>query len=219
MTRLRAQLAMELWILRPYARQYSLLLAIGLLYCLFLDTGTPVLLTMVLLTGSYAFSITETHQLEMLFASLPTARAAVVWARYAVTAIALIAMGMIGLTLPFVRALAGLAHFWWPDGDLAVLAFSFPMAALLIAIQFPFLFKLGYNRARPITMISLFVVVAALAGTLFLLSDNEVSARHLLVSVVDKNPPVALLSSLLIGLVTLAVSAAISARLYARKDL
>lgn len=52
MTSLRPQLAMELWILRPYSRQFVLLLGMGLLYSFFLEIGTPVMMAMALLTGT-----------------------------------------------------------------------------------------------------------------------------------------------------------------------
>lgn len=217
MIQLRPQLAMELWILRPYARQFVLLLGMGLLYTFFLDTGVPVMMAMALLTGGYGFSITEANRLETLFAGLPTSRATVVVARYAVSAGILLAMGLAGLVLEAARAIAR-QEAWSAVGGFAVLAACFALGSVALGIQYPFFFKLGYNRARPVTVISIGVIAALLGGAAALTAQGElVGLTRMIGSSAWSGAVIA--GGSVVGVAALAGSAAISTRLYARKDL
>mgnify|MGYP001305517777 CR=1 FL=1 len=131
MTALRPQLSMELWMLRPYLRQFGFVLFFGVMYTAFLEAGTPVM--------------------------------------------------------------------------------------VVIGIQFPFFFGLGYNRARPVTFVSMFLVVGAVTMTYMLQSDGGVPTD--LTTLPGQHPVGITVTGIPVGLAALAGSAAISVRLYWRKDL
>lgn len=214
---LRPQLAMELWILRPYARQFVLLVGMGLLYTFFLQTGPPVMMAMALLTGGYAFSITEANRLETLFAGLPTSRATVVVARYAVSATILLAMGLAGLLLEAARAIVR-QEAWSAAGGFSVLAVCFALGSVVLGIQYPFFFKLGYNRARPVTVISIGVIAALLGGAGGLAAQGELAGLTRAIGSPAWSGAI-IAGGLIVGVAALAGSTAISIRLYTRKDL
>ena len=71
MSHLPAQVALELWVLRPFARQFVMLLGLAVLFVSFHDAGPAMAVVMAALTGSYGFAITESARLETLFATLP----------------------------------------------------------------------------------------------------------------------------------------------------
>ena len=217
MTRLRAQVAMELWVLRPYARQFVILLAMGLLFVFLLDTVLPFVMMMALLTASYGFSLTDRANLEALFATLPSPRRNVVLARYGVATGILLAAGLAGLAIDAAAATAR-QQTWSAAPAVTVLASTFAVAALVTAVQFPFFFALGYTRAR-------IVIYATIAGAgavigFFTLTVTKASIPLDWLAAMANAPTSAVIpGGLLAGLGMLAVSAAISVRIYARKDL
>ena len=68
---------------------------------------------------------------------------------------------------------------WSPGGSLAVVAVSFAVAALVIAIQFPFFFRLGYLRARFLTFVTIAVVGAVIAGLVVQAGNSGASSAWL----------------------------------------
>lgn len=128
----------------------------------------------------------------------------------------LVAMGLAGLVLEAVRAVVR-HQAWSATEGLSVLAASFALASLVLTVQFPF-FKLGYNRARPVTVISIGVIAALFGGTAALAAQGELEGLTRMIG----SPAwsgVAIAGGLIAGVAALAGSAAISIRLYARKDL
>lgn len=215
---LRPQLSMELWILRPYARQYLLVIGVGLLYTAFFDTGTTILVMMVLLASVNVFSVTESSKLELLFAQLPTSRATVVWARYAVCTGLMAAAGVLGVAFEVILWFVGL-HVWSPTISFVILAASLAAGAVLIAIQFPFFFHFGYSRARSVIVITMALAMAVIAGAYPLLNSGAAPALATFLTSLTQHPAVFAVAVLSIGLVALLASAALSVRIYRRKDL
>lgn len=210
MTGLRAQLAMELWVLRPYARQFVLLVAAAAVFGVWLDTIVPLAVMMALLTSTYTFAISETARLETLFATLPVGRTAVVAARYLVTIGTLLAMGLTAIGIEAVIA-AVRGEAWDGAAAFAVLALAFAASATVIAFQFPCAFALGYTRSRIVNIVT---IGAVSAGTVLLVSTGAV-AGPLPAAMI----PLLIAGGVAVGLAVLAASAAVSARIYARKDL
>ncbi len=214
MNRLPAQLALEVWTLRPYSRQFVLLPVMGVLLGFMQDSFVPIMVTMGVLTGSYGFSITENARLETLYATLPISRRQVVIARYAVGAGILVGLGLIGFGFDAVAALVR-QQIWAPVDSLIFLAASLAVAGLLIAVQFPFFFALGYLRARFVTWLAIALVIASVALLMMPASPGGAGA---IASVAQLGPGWPL-AGLLIVLLALAGSVATSVRVYTRKDL
>lgn len=216
MNRLPAQLTLELWVLRPYARQFALLPVLALVLGLVQDSVIPIMLVMGALTGSYAFAVTETSHLEALFATLPSKRWHLVVARYAIAAGIVLLLGLLGLG--FDAAKAALLHQPWSASEAtAILAAGLAVAALVIGIQFPFYFAMGYTRAKLVT----WIVVAALGSLVAVLAMSSSAGAPEAASAPDPDwvAPALTVGGPLLGLALLGLSALVSVRLYARKDL
>lgn len=215
MTRLPPQLAMELWVLRPYTRQFVLLPAMGLLFGFLQDTVVPMMMVMAVLTGSYGFVITEQARLETLFATLPTSRRRIVVARYAVAAGIVLLLGLAGVGFDVVIATIRQQE-WSPVSSLTTLGACLAAAGIVLGIQFPFYFALGYTRAKFVTWLAL-AAVGALVG----MGMATTMTGGTPFDWPDPGGPVwaPIAGGPLVGLAALAVSAAVSVRLYARKDL
>lgn len=218
MTALRPQLAMELWVLRPYARQFVLVPLIALGLGFLQDTVVPVMVVMAVLTGSYGFAVTENSRLETLFATLPTSRRTVVLARYAVTAGVLVLVGLLAVGLDAASA-AMRGQPWNPTVSLMVLGASLALAGLVIAVQFPFYFKLGYTRAKMVTWVAVAVVAALIAFLMMSTTQLGQSPLDQVRAPADALPLMLIAGGPVLGLLLLACSAAVSVRLYSRKDL
>lgn len=217
MTHLRSQFTMELWVLRPYARQFVILVALGCLFVFMLDTVVPLVMGMAVLTGSYGFAVTESARLEPLFATLPSPRRNVVLARYGVSTGILIASGLVGLVID--AAAAPIRQQAWSAADASTgLALTFAVATLVTAIQFPFFFALGYTRARIVSYATI-VMIGALVGLGAMAATTRTDSFDWLGAAASVPPLAIVTGGLLAGALLLAASAAVSVRLYARKDL
>lgn len=218
MTHLPAQIALELWLLRPFARQFVMLSFLAVMFVSFQDAGPAMVVAMAALTGSYSFAVTESAHLETLFATLPSTRRVVVMARYLVIGGILAAAGIAAVVADAVKAAIS-QRPWSPAAALAVIAISFAVASLVIAIQFPFFFRLGYLRARFLTLVAIAVVGAVIAWLALTLSRNKVVSPAWLETVTQAPAGWWVAGGLLLGSGFLVASAAVSIRLYARKDL
>lgn len=217
MNHLPAQVALELWVLRPFARQFVMLLGLAVLFVSFHDAGPAMAVVMAALTGSYGFAITESARLETLFATLPSTRRDVVVARYLVITGILLTAGLVGVVVHAIKA-AATGQPWSLGSTLALVAVSFTVAAAVIAIQFPFFFRLGYLRARFLTFVTIAVVGALVVALVTLAGNSSVSAGWL--AALASIPAMGFTAGgLLLGFGFLAASAVISVRLYSRKDL
>ncbi len=209
MKQLSRHLALEAWVLRPYARQFVLIPVFGLVFGLIQNSVIPVMTVMAAVTGSYGFNIVETSRLETLLASLPGSRRLVVAARYLLTGLVVVASGLAGFGIDAAWS-AAREQPWSATGSVAVLLISLAVAAVLVAVQFPFFFRLGYSRARPVTLISGCVVVG-----LVVLSSLGASALTI--------PDASVVAAAWIGVAAaaagLAASVVVSTRIYTRKDL
>lgn len=214
MNRLPAQLALEVWTLRPYSRQFILLPVMGLLLGFMQDSFVPIMVTMGVLTGSYGFSISENARLETLYATLPISRRQVVVARYAVAVGTLVGLGLLGVVFDGAAAIVR-RQDWAPVDSLILLAASLAVAGLVIAVQFPFFFALGYLRARFVTWLAIALVIASVTLLMMPASPGGAGA---IASVAQLGPGWPL-AGLLIVLLALAGSVVTSIRVYAHKDL
>ena len=212
MNRLPAQVALEVWALRPRALQFLIVAIIGLSLGLSLGSAVPIMVFFGMLTGSYGFAIAENARLEILYATLPSSRRTVVIARYLVTVGILAGLGVIAVAYDAIFA-AVRDQPWSATTSFGLLAVTLAVAAVMTAVQFPFYFALGFTRATPVTWA---MSAVGLAGVgillLFILNDQPLTAEPFLT-------PWLLIGGPILGLAALTGSAAISVRVYNRKDL
>jgi hypothetical protein len=158
------------------------------------------------------FRSDERGRLDTLYALLPVGRAHVVWGRYLTMLGIQVAFAVVGVAL----ALAAAAVKAMPlDGSLTglILTAGFALNALILAIEAPVVFRMGYARARWVAFTPILVIVALVAVA---------NASGLNLSAVVSGLPAAALPWAplpVAGLAALAVSALVSVRLYTARDL
>lgn len=154
----------------------------------------------------------ERGRLDALYAVLPVSRAHVVWGRYLTMLGVQIVFVVIGVILAFAAAAIKAVPM---DTDLAGLIVStgFAINALILALETPVLFKVGYERARWVAFTPMLVIAALVAFA----NASGLNLTEFALSLHTPIWPTALLP--ITGLAVLALSALISIRLYATRDL
>ena len=162
---------LDLRVILPYRRQALILLAIAPVLALQTHDPRSVLPASVVygsMLVSSPFAAADKYDLATLYGALPVARSRVVAGRYAFAFVYFLAAAAVGLVLTLaVGAVLGVT-VTVPELGLLV-AVSLALFALVVALQFPLYFWLGYNKARLLAMLPfvvLFVVVAALLPSL-----------------------------------------------------
>lgn len=163
-TGLGAALRLEAWVLRPYVRQLGMFVAAMLIFGYFTGWGTSGLIIAAIYAAplaSYPFAASEKSRLETMYASLPVARATLILSRYLVTTVV-----WLGLTAVFAAvALTGGMRGKSPDPDewTLLLPLAALLYALLIGVQLPVMYRLGYTGSRLITYLPLLLVAVVIS--------------------------------------------------------
>lgn len=154
----------------------------------------------------------ERGRLDVLYAVLPVARTHVVGGRYLTMLAIQIAFGAAGVLLALAAATAKSMPL---DARLTVLILTagFAINALILAVETPVVFRLGYAKTRWVAFTPMLVIVAlvALANSTGLNLTQAVLSLH-----TTGWLPAVLLAA---GIIVLTVSALISTRLYTTRDL
>ncbi|PRI12360.1 ABC-2 transporter permease [Leucobacter massiliensis] len=221
MTVLARRIGLDLRSLRPYARQGLFALVIIFLPVLVSpehDTSGMVFAAVVLAAAigpQYLFSNDERGRLDTLYAALGVPRARTVWGRYASCLLLVIGLAAVALLLSW-----GLAEILGSSLDLELLGplavGGIALAGLVMCVQLPVFFAVGFTRARPITFLALALVVAAFLAPALLSPELAAAALEW---VAGASAGILMLLALLVLAVAVAGSAAVSVRLYARRDL
>ena len=162
---------LDLRVVTPYRKQALMMLAIAPLLGFVMRDATTILPISVVYTAmlvSYPFSIGDRYDLTTLYGVLPVDRSRIVLGRY-VFALALFpVLAGVGLLLTIVAA--PILDATITGTDLAMLvAVSLVLFCVVVALQFPIYFWLGYTKARLVAMlpfVALAVVIVALAPML-----------------------------------------------------
>lgn len=161
------------------------------------------------------FAADERGRLDTLYATLPITRRTVVVGRY----IALVALYLgvallatiAAVVIPLVEGKAVATTAVLAEVDAA----GFVLFAVALAVQLPFFFSVGFTRARPM----MYIPVAVLAAACWVASETGMLDHVSVLSVSSLNPAVLWAPGLVVAVVALVVSAAISSTRYARRAL
>lgn len=209
--------ALDLRALRPYAKSILLSLAVGAVAIVVPSRSVQgVLPAMFFLAAAigpqYPFSLDERSRLDTLFATLPLGRRAVVLGRYATMLTVALMLAALGLLVSLAAAPAFGETL--AATTLAMLATGgFAAFCLFTALELPFFFALGFSRARPFAFAAPLVGI----GAVILVFGG---GTDLLTTALDRLASWPLLAgAAVVGVVLLGASAALSTRLYGRRDL
>lgn len=163
MTGLSAAMRLDLWVLRPYARQLGAFVAAMLVFGFFTGWGSNGLIIAAIYAAplaSYPFAASEKSRLETMYASLPVERPTLILSRYLVTT------GIwVGLTAAFA-ALGLSGGLRGSTDDPQAWTMLLPLAALLYAVlvgvQLPVMYRYGYTSSRLFAYLPLLLVAAVI---------------------------------------------------------
>jgi hypothetical protein len=209
---LRAAVRLDALTVSPYWRQ--LLPLVGAVGLLSVVSGQPVVVVVAgavfgSLLASYPFAVGDKHDLDVLRAVLPVPRRTLVAARYVFALGAYAVLAVLTTTLAVLGA--GMQEpSMSPDaGDVvSALATSFGVYAVLAGTQLPVYFALGYTRGRMVAVLPLVLLSSGIGAGVSLLGDGAPDLDLWLAQWADRLAPV----SLAVGVVVLALSAAVSWR-------
>lgn len=215
MTGLVAAVRFDVLTVRPYAKQMLLMVAgVGWISVISTPPSAVVAAGSVFaaLVAAYPFAIGDKNDLGTLQSVLPVARATFVRARY----LAVVGLCAASLAVCTVLALVASAARDVPvaAGELGtVAAVGYALYAVLVGLQLPVYYALGYPRGRLVAYLPLVGVSAAVAGSTALLGDRAPDLDAWLAA-----RPGALAPALVVGAtVVLAGSCAVARRLDARR--
>ena len=171
----------------------------------------------VLNTVMHLFGNDERGRLDTLYAALGIRRQHVVLGRYATCLLMLIAFTVAGTLVAPVAALAFGAEFNWALAATVAVA-SVTLIGTLLAAQLPAFFGTGPGPVRIVAVFPPALIMAALFGAV-----GFPTVRTAVLSWLDDANPARLTVAAIAALATLSIlglaSTALSARLYARRDL
>ncbi len=212
---------LDFYALKPYKRSLLILVLLGLGMGAALRS-ISVLSSMFMvgqvLVMSYPFAIGEKNGTDTLYATLSLGRTRVVRGRYAfVILVELIGIIVILLT---AAAFSVLLAFEIVLSELlvSVCLLSF-IASLTVAFQYPLFFKLGYAKAKGFTYIPLMLISIGIGVLPSLAKELPDFDWAELLNLASANPLLMYAAPVLLGWALLAVSCAISCKVYGRRDL
>ncbi len=201
---------LDLRTVRPYRTQMVILLVLFPIFASVyrLPAIVPVTLVVILVVvAGYPFAIGDKNDLDTLYGVLPVRRRDLVAGRYAY-AMALVAIAeVLGTLIALAMGAAMDLPIGWSALGYAVVA-AFAIFGVLVAFQFPLYFALGYARARLVTILPMFILMAVAAAVAQVMPKDSITLPS----------PAVLVAVALVGTVALlSASMAVSTRLDARR--
>lgn len=213
---------LDIHLIKPYTKGILGLLALGMVMGYALKSASILssfFAMAFMLVLSYPFAVGEKNSLDTLYGTLSLSRKNVVVGRYVFVILLEVIFGAMMLLCSWVMSFLLGAEFI-PSGEIFSLSLLSGVSSLVIAVQYPIYFKLGYNKAKPIALIPLFLVFLAilqlpsLAKLLNWDFSWETIVRSMIISPYLMNLVIPGL-----GLILLALSCALSCRIYTRRDM
>ncbi|MER7504896.1 ABC-2 transporter permease [Nonomuraea pusilla] len=217
MTPLFRVIRLDLLTLKPYRRPLGLMAAVGVAVCAYAGepaTVSALLLAYLLLAFGYPFAIIDRFGLETLYATLGLRRRDLVAARYVAAGGAVALTAAAGLPGGALLA-AATGRAFDLGGALTATAAAVAAVAVVLGVQIPLYLKVGYLRARALAFLPFLLPI----GAALLVPHLPERALEAVASVASAHPQALTAALLAAAPVALAVSYAVSLRIYDAKDL
>lgn len=214
--------ALDFRLIKPYRISILLLLILGIVmggWAKSVSTLSSYFMVSLMLIVSYPFSISDKNGLDTLYSTLALKRKTVVIGRYLFVLI----LEVIFIILAFICSLA-LSIVTKTEFILSEMLFILSMLScifsLVIAIQYPIYFKYGYNKAKILSLVPLFIVFLAIIQlpTLAKLFNFNFS-WDTIITIIMKNTFLIYIVPVVLGLILLAFSCSMSCKIYTKRDL
>lgn len=223
MNRIAHFVYLDFYTINPYKKTLYLLILVGLVMGVVIESVStlPAIIMMgLLVVMSTPFSIGEKNGLDTLYATLPLTRKSVVTGRYAFA----FCMEMVGAIFVLLISVA-LSVIFTIDLNvteiLSSLCLLLAVFSLVISLQYPLYFKLGYTKAQPFTYILFTISILAITVWSSGIAENfaPLSGLNTLREGLSANPYLMYGLSVGIGFLFLALSCWLSCRLYQKRDI
>lgn len=208
--------------IKPYKQSFYILVFVALVMGIVIKSisSLPGIIMMgLLLTMSFPFSVVEKNGMDTLYATLPIKRKNVVTGRY----VFVLCVEIFGVVFALLLS-AALSAIFSVGLNITETLFSLCLLSaafsLVVSLQYPIYFKLGYTKAQVFAYIPLLITFLFVAiGPTLLENLAPLSAVDILWKGILASPYLMYALPVAAGLLVLALSCALSRRLYANRDI
>ena len=199
---------LDLFMVKPYLKKYMLLLFAVSIPVIITTKNIYMMSFIAMFYGvimvSYPFALSEKNNIENFYGTLSLKKRNIVNGRYIFTILSYIIMIVGNVILK-----QGLEY----SELLFVLVTGFFMSLILVSLQLPAYFKLGYTKGKIFTYVPFFVIAIGvpLLGSLMGESTEKFKA---IAAYIENNPVMVSIFLILCGLLIFEISNIVSQRLY-----
>ena len=214
---------LDFYTLKPYKISLLMLLVIAVIMTMAFQSLSLLcfyLMTCLVMVTSYPFSIGETNRLDTLYATLPLNRKNVVLGRYALVLFMEVVVSLLAVIASFTLSIFTAMEFAALEilFYLCIASFVF---TLIVAIQYPVYFKIGYNKAKFVVYALLLIVFLSviLLSNLMPNTDLAKSGFDDLLQLFAINQFLIYIAPVAAGHLLLALSCLLSCKIYGKRDI
>lgn len=209
-------------LIKPYSKSTGLLLALGIGMGVFFKSPTTLssyFMMALMLIMSYPFAVGEKGGLDTLYGTLSVSRKNVVAGRYLFAVALELIFTLLSLCCSWALAIVLKTEFILPEmlATLSILSFAF---SLIVSLQYPIYFKMGYTKGKMLALVPFFAVflIGLQIPTLAKMLGWEFSIETVLNSLME-NPIIVYVAPISLGLILLTLSCLLSCKIYAKRDI
>lgn len=217
-----SMMTLDFYSIKEYTsgKYIGIFVGILILFAVMMDSPAPAIgMFMVygMFYSGYPFAVGEKVRLDVLYASLPLSRSSLILGRYLFALAVNIVTGLASFAVCLcVGSLRGIPMD--PLESMFIVTTCFFIYSAMEFLQFPFFFKLGYNKARLFILLPI-VLVAAATSTLFLAGDGLFSQLDGLIQWLGANSQLLVIVLFGLWLLLFYGSIRLSHRFYAKREL
>lgn len=222
MNKILSFIKLDMRLIKPYMKSVLILFCAGIFMGVMFKSGETLssyFMVMLILIMSYPFAVIEKNNLNVLYGTLSMDRKTVVIGRYLFAFL----FAAVGAVLAFFCSWILTAAFR-QEFDIGVNIFTvcltFALFSLVVGLQYPIYFKLGYCKAKAAALVPLFIVfgIFLMIPTLSNLLNWDISLSGMFESII-KYPTAMSIVFFFGGLLLLGISCFVSFKLYQKKDI
>lgn len=207
-------------LIKPYSKSTGLLLVLGIGMGVFFKSPTTLssyFMMALMLIMSYPFAVGEKNGLDTLYGTLSLSKMNVVKGRYLFAVALEVIFAALSLLCSWILATVLKTEFILPE-MLAALSFLSLAFSLIVALQYPIYFKMGYTKGKILALIPFFAVflIGLQIPTLAKMLNWDFSLETILTGLME-NPFIVYVAPISLGLILLALSCLISCKIYAKR--
>jgi hypothetical protein len=207
---------------KPYLKLFLLLVTVG--FILGMGNKEPYIIPPMFMIWasffvSYPFSIGEKNSLEKLYGTFSLKRRDIVAGRYIFSLFSAAASLVLAVTTVYISSLF-LKKNIEIKSLLFVISFGFLMFSLIISLQIPMYFKMGFTKAKVLTFLPLMIIGFVTPLVAVIPQDSVVGKLFKSIGrIIEEQTHIAYIVFVGAALLILGISYIFSVRIYEKKDI